>query len=135
MSDPKSSENISQAALVVDDIKTNRFLLVKMLNKLGVKTEEVENGQEAVDACKSKNFAIVFMDIDMPVMDGIEATQKIRALEGHNEDVPIIAITAGGVRATEEICLKAGMNDHYIKPIDKGMVDKIIKTWYVFDLE
>lgn len=120
---------------MVDDIKTNRFILVKMLNKLGIQTVEVENGQEALDACKEKDFAIVFMDIDMPVMDGIESTKQIRNLKGIWSDIPIVAITAGGVRATEEICMQAGMNDHYIKPIDKEVIAKIIKTWYIFDLE
>lgn len=135
MSDKNQPECNSRDALVVDDIKTNRFILVKMLNKLGIQTVEVENGQEALDACKEKDFAIVFMDIDMPVMDGIESTKQIRNLKGIWSDIPIVAITAGGVRATEEICMQAGMNDHYIKPIDKEVIAKIIKTWYIFDLE
>jgi CheY-like chemotaxis protein len=135
MSDPLKPESALKEVLVVDDIKTNRFLLVKMLKRIGIESIEVENGKEAVEACQAKTFAMVFMDIDMPVMDGIEATQSIRSLGGIWKDLPIIAITAGGVRATEEICLKAGMNAHYIKPIDKELITKIIETWSPFDLE
>ena len=135
MSNSELNEELSNKALVVDDIKTNRFILVKLLKKAGVGTVEAEDGQQAVDFCKKTVYSMIFMDIDMPVMDGLEATKKIRSLVNGSEEVPIVAITAGGVRATEEICLEARMNDYYKKPIYKEIINQIIENWYPCDLE
>lgn len=133
MTETDNDEGVSRTVLVVDDIKTNRFLLVKLLKKFGVNSVEAEDGVEAVEMCQKETYSMVFMDIDMPQMDGIEATQRIRALSNGCEEVPIVAITAGGVRATREICLGSGMNDHYTKPIERDTIRAILDKWYPFE--
>lgn len=135
MNENDKVEELDRKVLVVDDIRTNRIVLVKTLQKLGVEAIEVEDGEQALDLCKKQLFPLIFMDIDMPVMDGLEATRQIRALENGSEESPIVAITAGGVRATEDICLEVGMNAHYMKPINKNIVIQILEDWYPFDFE
>lgn len=134
MSDNDKQEELNRKVLVVDDIKTNRFVLVKTLQKLGIEAIEVEDGQEALKLCSEQLFHLIFMDIDMPIMDGLEATKQIRALNNGSEETPIVAITAGGVRATEDICLDVGMNGHYVKPINKNIIRQIIEDWYPFEI-
>ena len=71
MSNSELHEGLSEKVLVVDDIKTNRFILVKLLKIAGIATVEAEDGQQAVDFCKKTIYSVIFMDIDMPVMDGL----------------------------------------------------------------
>jgi len=134
MSENDKQEELNRKVLVVDDIKTNRFVLVKTLQKLGIDAIEAEDGQEALTLCSEQLFPLIFMDIDMPIMDGLEATKQIRSLNNGSEETPIVAITAGGVRATEDICLAVGMNAHYVKPINKNIISQIIEDWYPFEI-
>src|SRR5690606_5615465 len=82
-------------------------------------TASVENGVLAVEACEESVFDLILMDIQMPLMDGIEATQRIRMMKGY-EQVPIIGITAGNVIGEKEKCLEVGMTDFLTKPIKAG---------------
>jgi CheY-like chemotaxis protein len=105
--------------LLADDNSTNVLIAQKILEKLGCTPDVVRNGAEAVEALKIARYDIVLMDCQMPVMDGIEATRRIRRGESgiENSGVPIIAVTASAFVADREECLACGMNDFIPKPI------------------
>ena len=110
--------------LVVDDNDINKRLLAKVLEQENLDVSYASNGQEAVDLRKSENFDIIFMDIQMPVMDGVEASQEIRKYENTESlvPVPIVALTANTGKDDRESYLAAGMNDYMAKPI---MIDDV----------
>jgi len=114
--------------LLADDNAMNRKVAVGMLRNLASKTEVVENGQQALDLIDSQeNFDIVLMDRHMPVMDGLEATRRIRAMEGPISKVPIIGLTAAATRNEIETCLDVGMNVVVTKPIDPNLLKSAIR--------
>jgi CheY-like chemotaxis protein len=120
--------------LLAEDIEINREILMTLLEGTGLLIECAENGKEALDMIEASpgKFDIVFMDVQMPIMDGHEATRRIRALEAAASKVisskgriPIIALTANVFKDDIEACLVAGMNDHLGKPLD---IDKVMDT-------
>lgn len=113
--------------LLVEDNIMNQRLVEKMLTRAGYKVDIANNGREALEQVKSQNYHIVLMDIQMPVMDGIEATTAIRA-EGF-ADIPIVAITASAFESDKAKCLDAGMNDFLPKPIKRTEVFNMINKW------
>ena len=117
-------------ALVVEDVDINLEITVEMLRKMDIAVETAQNGREAVDMVKTGNYDIVFMDIQMPVMDGYEATREIRHL---NEDgapgLPIIAMTAHASGDDRDKSLAAGMNEHLTKPIDPDKLGEVLEHW------
>jgi len=117
--------------LLVEDNPVNQNLVRMMLTKAGYHIEVANNGKEAVEKLTAgpDNFNLVFMDIQMPEMDGLEATKIIR--DKGFERVPIIAITAHAMKDNREKCLEAGMNDYISKPIRKEVVFEMIKKWTV----
>jgi len=104
-------------ALLVEDNEMNRFIAIQSLDYLGFETIEAENGQVATERIQQENFDIVLMDIQMPVMDGVEATTFIR--EKLNNQTPIIALTANAFKHDIDLYLKKGMNDFITKPYDE----------------
>ncbi len=106
--------------LLAEDNVTNQFLALKILEKLGFCVEAVANGLEAVNAVKTLPYDLVLMDVQMPEMNGLEATQAIRnsTEEIKNRKIPIIAMTANAMKGDREKCLNAGMNDYVTKPIN-----------------
>jgi signal transduction histidine kinase/CheY-like chemotaxis protein len=100
--------------LVVDDSSINQLVAVRMLEKAGCRCDVAANGLEAVSALASAPYDLVFMDCQMPEMDGFEATRRIRA---QGRRVPIIAMTAGAMVGDRERCLEAGMDDYIAKPV------------------
>jgi CheY-like chemotaxis protein/HPt (histidine-containing phosphotransfer) domain-containing protein len=104
--------------LVVDDVAMNRDIAGSFLNAAGHKVTCVEGGAEAVAAVKGGQFDVVLMDVRMPEMDGLEATRRIRALEGGRRRLPIIALTAQAFTEQVSECRKAGMDSHVSKPFD-----------------
>ena len=105
--------------LLAEDNRVNQTLAVKLLDKLGHTVQVVENGAEALDAVHRGNFDVVLMDIQMPVMGGLEATRAIRSLEaGLGRHTPIVAMTAHALTGDRENCLAAGMDDYVPKPIN-----------------
>jgi len=110
-------------ALIVDDNSMNVKLLSVFLKKLNIEWDIAINGQEAVDMTRNKPYDICFMDIQMPVMGGVEATKIIR--EEISTDLPIIAITAV-VEFTHENSLETGMDDFIAKPVDLKVLKDII---------
>jgi two-component system, sensor histidine kinase and response regulator len=105
--------------LIVEDNIVNQKIVLKMIEKAGFRCSVTANGKEALKALTDEHYDIVLMDIQMPEMDGIEATRRIRnASSGvKNHDIPIIAMTAHAMKGDREMCLVAGMNDYTSKPI------------------
>lgn len=114
--------------LVVDDILVNREIADALLTEAGFKVSTAVNGQDALDALQNESFDLVLMDIQMPVMDGYEASQKIRNNPQY-KDLPILAMTANAMVDDKEKCLAVGMNGHIAKPIDLEAMLKSINFW------
>jgi CheY-like chemotaxis protein len=104
-------------ALVVEDNATNRLIATKMLELLGASVETAEDGQQGVEAILRERFDLVFMDVQMPVMDGLEATRHIRSLPEPAGRVPIIAMTANAMAHQQASYITAGMNGAIAKPL------------------
>jgi PAS domain S-box-containing protein len=103
--------------LVVEDNPTNRMIATKMLENLGAAVETAEHGAAGVEAVKRSAFDLIFMDVQMPVMDGVTATREIRALPGDIGRTPIMAMTANALSHQVESYLAAGMNGYVSKPL------------------
>ncbi|MBP7654187.1 response regulator, partial [Candidatus Dependentiae bacterium] len=112
--------------LVAEDIQANRKFIDVLLKKMGLSADFAENGIQAVDMASKKKYDIIFMDIQMPEMDGIEASKRIRMKE---VETPIIALTANAMKGDKEICLQSGMNDYMTKPIKKDVFYKMLSKW------
>ena len=116
--------------LLVEDNEINQEVAKAVFEDMGFEIDFADNGQEGVDAFNKKQYDIIFMDIRMPVMDGIEATREIRKIESERGDVPrvpIIAMTANAMQSDREATGEAGMDGHISKPID---IDEIYMTLY-----
>jgi signal transduction histidine kinase len=112
------SERHSLRILVVEDNPLNQLLAVRIIQKAGHTTAVADNGREAVDLLQHEAFDLVLMDVQMPVMDGFEATAQIRHSEqGSGRHLPIVAMTANALKGDREKCLAAGMDDYVTKPI------------------
>jgi signal transduction histidine kinase/CheY-like chemotaxis protein len=104
--------------LLAEDNEINAMLATTILNAAGYEVECAVNGAEAVEAARLRAFDLILMDMQMPVMDGLQATRQIRALPGPSGSTPIVAMTANAMRKDQDACLAAGMNDFISKPID-----------------
>jgi CheY-like chemotaxis protein len=108
--------------LLAEDNAINARLAVRLLEKLGHEVHHVTDGQLAIDAVAHATFDAVLMDMQMPRLDGLEATRRIRALEPVGAHLPIVALTANAMKGDDELCFAAGMDGYLTKPID---VDKL----------
>ncbi len=116
--------------LVADDNMINQQVAINVLKKFGLRADAVADGREAIDALQSISYDLVLMDVQMPVMDGLEATKKIRTgLEGVNTAIPIIALTAGAMQKDRDLCFESGMNDYLVKPIDPYDLKEKLNNW------
>ncbi|OQP63073.1 hypothetical protein A3860_03620 [Niastella vici] len=113
--------------LLVEDNEMNRVVAETILKQYGATMTEAVNGVEAVDAIRARQYDIVLMDIQMPVMDGLEATRVIR--KEIQSNIPIIALTANAVKGEMEKCIQAGMNDYLSKPFDEEDLIRLIAKW------
>jgi PAS domain S-box-containing protein len=113
--------------LLVEDDEVNLWSGRKMLEKLGHTVTVAENGQEALNCLDHNEFDLIFMDVQMPVLDGVEATMAIRKGKGPQAKVPIIAMTAYAMGGDREVFLQAGMNDYLAKPVRKEDLAKAIE--------
>ena len=114
---------------MVEDNKINLRVLTQLLSRMGYQPDAVVNGQEAVNAVTEKAYDIVFMDLQMPVMGGIEATSKIKELMG--EDAPwITAFTANTDQTHRLACRNAGMDDFISKPCTPKRIEEVIRKAY-----
>jgi PAS domain S-box-containing protein len=114
--------------LLVEDNTVNLIMAREMLERFGVQVVTADNGRKAVDAALGNEFDMVFMDIQMPEMDGYEAATAIRRTKGDLE-LPIIALTAHAFKEERDRCEAAGMNDHLAKPIDPDQLYSVVLRW------
>jgi CheY-like chemotaxis protein len=112
--------------LVVDDIKMNQVIITKMLSKLGISPDLAVNGLEAVEHASQQQYDIIFMDCRMPVMDGFEATKRLRSAEYRN---PIVALTAGTTTEERQNCYDVGMDDILSKPYTAKDLTQTLAKW------
>ncbi len=115
--------------LLVEDNKVNQKVAMAILRKAGCQVDAVENGQDAIQHVVKQAHDIVLMDCQMPVMDGFEATKKIRAMGGSVAQIPIIAITAHAMKDDRKKCLDSGMNDYISKPVSRNELIALIHKY------
>jgi len=116
--------------LVAEDNIDNRDLLVMLLEDLGYdNVTTVENGQQALVKAEAESFDLVLMDCQMPVLDGYEATRKLRQQDSNNSHIPVIAITANAMQGDRDKCLAAGMNDYITKPFISEVIENALTQW------
>ena len=113
--------------LVVEDSSINQKLAVKLLEKLGYQADVASDGLQAVEAVRRSTYDLIFMDCQMPEMDGYEATRRIRMLESSKANTRIVAMTANAMKGDREACLAAGMDDYVSKPITVEEVKRALR--------
>ncbi|MGF1742513.1 ATP-binding protein [Vibrio profundum] len=122
-------EGKRRVVLVVEDNAVNALVVKIMLKNIGVAADFAENGQEAISMLDKLPYDLVFMDCQMPVMDGYTAAHMIRSSNKHYAGIPIIAMTANAMEGDREKCLLAGMDDYISKPLDKHIVRDKVSLW------
>ena len=124
-------ERASARLLLAEDDLVNQQVALGILNKYGFQADIVGNGGQAVQAVKQGNYDLVLMDIQMPIMDGMQATRTIRGLGNSisNHELPIIALTAHAMSTDRDLCLASGMNDYITKPIDPQTLVATLHKW------
>lgn len=115
--------------LVVEDNEVNQMVATGMLKNIGCKTTVAENGQAGLEAIQKNNFDIVLMDINMPVLNGCDATKKCREIDTENKHLPIIALTANILAEDVQAYYDAGMDDYISKPFSADMLRTILNKW------
>ncbi len=115
--------------LLAEDNGVNQQVAVALLSRLGHRTDVANDGGEAVTMLERGNYDLVLMDMQMPNVDGLQATHMIRALRGPKGRVPIIAMTANALAGDRDICLAAGMNDYIAKPVDRRRLAALLAKW------
>ena len=117
--------------LLAEDNITNQQVALGSLKKLGLQADAVWNGVEALKALESTPYDLVLMDVQMPAMDGLEATRQIRSASSSvlNPNIPIVALTAHAMPSDREKCLEAGMNDYLAKPVTPQTLARVLDKW------
>ncbi len=122
-------QRLDARVLLVEDNPVNQKVAVLQLERLGCTVELANNGLEAIDACKHREFDVILMDCQMPGMDGYEATRMLRTLEMPGRRTPIIALTAHAMKGDRDRCLAAGMDDFVAKPVDRRELARAVARW------
>jgi CheY-like chemotaxis protein len=134
---PAAAQGRHLRVLVVEDTFINQQLAIALLTKRGYATELAVNGREALVALELRQFDVVLMDVQMPEMNGLEATRKIRDAEPTGVHIPIIAMTAHAMKGDRERCLDAGMDDYVAKPIRAAAlweaIDRLVPSGVAID--
>lgn len=117
--------------LLVDDNPLNQLVAREMLLSLGVVVDTADDGAEALQKIALKRYGMVFMDVMMPVLDGLEATRQLRAREQApaGERLPVVALTANAMAEDRGRCLAAGMDDYLDKPVRREMLALMLDRW------
>ena len=129
VSTPPTTVGKALRLLVADDNAVNQQVAVGLLSSLGHRADVAGDGQEALVMAEQYQYDLIFMDMQMPIMDGVAATKAIRALASDKANIPIIAMTANAMTEDRETCLAAGMNDYIAKPIDRRQLTEILNRW------
>jgi len=119
----------ARRVLLVEDNIVNQAVAEGMLVKLGYEVTIAENGEEALARTDAESFDLVFMDMQMPVLDGVAATREIRRREGSARHTPIVAMTANAMADEREQCLAAGMDDHLAKPVRLAVLQEVLQRY------
>ncbi|MEZ8013304.1 MULTISPECIES: response regulator [Vibrio] len=120
----------SGKVLVVEDSRVNQQVAKMMLKKLGFEVDIADNGEIGVEKFKANDYVMIFMDCQMPVLDGFEATKQIRALEeGTSKHIPIVALTANVVQRDKHLCFDVGMDEFLPKPVNQGKLREIVASF------
>jgi two-component system, cell cycle response regulator DivK len=123
-----SQEKSNRTIMVVEDYDDTRMLLKQALEMLGYSVLEASNGQEAVDIADRERPDLILMDLDLPILDGIAATQRIRQQE-HMETVPIVAVTAYPLSYSRVKAFAKGCNEYMPKPIDLSELARVVNRY------
>ena len=115
--------------LVAEDNKVNQIVTMRMLQKLGCVPELACDGASAISCLEANSYDIVLMDAHMPLVDGLEATKRIRRMAGARSTIPIVALTASATNDDRARCLAAGMNDYLTKPIEIQALRRALDRW------
>ncbi len=115
--------------LLAEDNRINQKVALHQLSKFGYQADIAVTGKEVINALEKQSYDLILMDVQMPEMDGYEATQLIRAMDDQRKDIPIIAMTAKAMMGDREKCLEVGMNDYISKPVKPEKLLKAITTW------
>jgi CheY-like chemotaxis protein len=131
---PKPAAPSVATILVAEDNPVNQKVTLLQLRNLGYTADVVANGRDALHALRAKSYALVLMDAQMPEMDGIEATRRIRAAEksaepGFAARIPIVAMTANAMSGDREMCLDAGMDDYLAKPVRPEALREVLARY------
>jgi CheY-like chemotaxis protein len=126
--DAQLGERLPLRILLAEDIAVNQKMMLMILDRIGYRADVAANGLEVLMALERQSYDVVLMDVQMPVMDGIEATRIIRS-DPRFRSLPIIAMTADAMVSDRELCLEAGMNDHIAKPIDPKQLFDALLRW------
>jgi CheY-like chemotaxis protein len=119
---------IYPTVLVAEDSHDTRIMLKRAFEIKGYKVFEAEDGQQAIDIARRYKPSLIVMDLNMPVLDGLEAVKHLRELEGEGDQIPIVAITAYDVYGMEEAALETGCNKYLSKPLNLDDLDRTLKS-------
>jgi len=125
----KTISNPNVRVLLVEDNKVNQQVAIAILKKAGCTVDAVDNGQDAIQQIRKATYHVVLMDCQMPIMDGFEATARIRAMDEPLRNLPIIAITAHALKEDQEKCIESGMNDYVSKPVSRQILIDMINKY------
>lgn len=126
---PQSKANKNIKILLVEDTPVNRKVLLSQLKQIGYKADYVENGQEALDLLAEESYDLIFMDCQMPILDGYEATRLLREREGKNAHTVVVGVTAYAMKENREKCLAVGMDDYLTKPVRMEQIAQVLAKW------
>lgn len=128
---PLQAAGADPQVLVVDDNPVNQQVAVGLLRRLGIASEVAADGFAAIDMLRTRSFALVLMDLQMPGLDGVTATRRIRSGEAGVRDprIPVLALTANAFPEDRRQCLEAGFDDFLTKPVDAGLFAATLRRW------
>ncbi len=130
-SNKETKKGLNPRILLVEDNEMNRKVAIMMLQQMKMNCDIAVDGYEAVKVCSQKEYDIIFMDCQMPILDGYGSTKKIRELEMGKKHTPIIAMTANAMEGDKEKCFASGMDDYISKPINYDSILKVIEKYII----
>jgi signal transduction histidine kinase/ligand-binding sensor domain-containing protein/CheY-like chemotaxis protein len=125
----QQASKCSYKILLAEDNAVNQMVAKSILGKLGYSIDIADNGSKAIDMLSKQKYDLVFMDIRMPILNGLEAAQVIRKEQGINSAIPIVAVTADAMKESYQACVDAGMNDFIVKPIKLEAIKEKLDKW------